>query len=98
LAALKRLRRAGTWYTRAGIVCAGLEPEGHAQLGLFEAPASREKSKQLMQALDGLNQRFGRGKVRYAAAGTQPISWQGRCAFVSPQFTTNWEQLWRIGQ
>ncbi|AYA36942.1 Y-family DNA polymerase [Hymenobacter oligotrophus] len=97
LGALQRLRRAGTSYTRAGVVCAGLEPEGRVQLGLFEAPEARQKSKQLMEALDALNKRFGRAKVRYAAAGTKPLSWQGRCEYVSPQFTTNWEQLWRIG-
>lgn len=100
LGALRRLLRPGVAYTRAGIVASGLEPEGQGQLALFAAPPEQlQRRKQLMAALDTLNQRFGREKVAYAATGVGKASsavWSGRKAYVSSLYTTNWEQLWRI--
>jgi DNA polymerase V len=105
LQGLSRLRRPGTAYHRAGVLLSGLEPAGQGQLALFSAPAAdRQRSRQLMATLDGLNARFGRQLVRLAAQGVaknaagqvQPPVWAGRSAHRSPQYTTSWDDLWQV--
>lgn len=98
LQGLRQLLRPGQAYVRAGVVLSGLEPAGQPQLDLFGAtdPARLHRQEQLMQALDCLNRRFGRGMVRYAAAGRRSAAWAGRSAFRSPACTTCWEELWQV--
>ncbi|WP_400191659.1 Y-family DNA polymerase [Hymenobacter sp. B81] len=98
--ALERLRaliQPGTAYHRAGIVLSGLEPADQPQLGLFAQSAEQlSQTRALMQKIDALNARYGRGAVRYAAAGTRPVAWAGRCARRSAAYTTNWDELWQL--
>ncbi|NRT19350.1 DNA polymerase V [Hymenobacter sp. 9A] len=99
---LARLWEPGAVYVKAGAVLAGLEPPGGQQLGLFEAPpaaapAATGQGVRLMTALDGLNERFGRGTVQLAAAlgpkGGGPVPWQGQAAWRTPAYTTRLEDL-----
>ncbi|TDN39270.1 Y-family DNA polymerase [Hymenobacter sp. UV11] len=100
---LARLWEPGAVYVKAGVVLAGLEAPGGQQLGLFEAaPAAQAattepRGAQLMATLDGLNERFGRGTVRLAAAlgpkGGGPVPWQGQAAWRTPAYTTRLEDL-----
>ena len=101
---LARLWEPGATYVKAGVVLAGLEPPGGQQLGLFEAtplraagtPATGQGTR-LMTALDGLNERFGRGTVQLAAAlgpkSSGPVPWQGQAAWRTPAYTTRLEDL-----
>jgi DNA polymerase V len=105
LRGLAQLRRPGVAYHRAGVLFSGLEPEGQVQLGLFSGTAAeQQRSQQLMQAMDGLNARFGKQLVRSAATGVakntdgvlqQPV-WAGRAAYRSPCYTTGWDELWQV--
>lgn len=95
LRGLRQLRQPGTAYTRAGILLTGLEPAGQPQLSLFSA-GEPVQGAALMSTFDALNARFGRGTVRLAASGLDHSAWQGRSAFRSPAYTTNWQQLWQI--
>ena len=53
------------------------------------------KSLARMQALDALNARFGRGTVGFGTAGErQP--WGLRREFISPRYTTVWDELLRV--
>jgi len=99
---LGRLWELGVVYVKAGVVLAGLEPPGGQQLGLFEAAVAAKpvvmepRGAQLMATLDGLNERFGRGTVRLAAAlGPRggPAPWQGQAAWRTPAYTTRLEDL-----
>lgn len=96
--ALRQVWKPGTVYVRAGVIFSGLEPTGQAQLPLFGAPdpARLQQQQQLMQALDGLNRRFGRNTVRYAITGPRTPTWAGRKAHCSPAYTTCWEELWEV--
>lgn len=98
LRGLRQLLRPGQAYVRAGVILSGLEPAGQPQLDLFGTtdPARLLRREQLMQALDCVNRRFGRGMVRYAAVGQRSAPWAGRSAFRSPAFTTCWEDLWLV--
>ncbi len=100
---MARLWEPGTSYVKAGVVLAGLEPPGGQQLGLFEAAVAAKpatvapRGAQLMATLDELNERFGRGTVRLAAAlgpkGGGPVPWQGQAAWRTPAYTTRLEDL-----
>ncbi|MBD2715381.1 Y-family DNA polymerase [Microvirga sp. STR05] len=96
--ALLRLWRPGTVYTRAGVMFCGLEAAGQVQTNLFVTASDQRNRPQLMAAVDTLNQRFGRGRVSYAAAGIASgnAGWKGRSAMRSDLYTTSWEELWQI--
>jgi DNA polymerase V len=92
-----------------GVVLDDLEPPTSGQqLGLFEtatAPVELLADRMpLMNTLDTLNQRFGRGTVRLASAmpapaimvGHQRAPWQGQAKWQSPAFTTRLEDLMTV--
>ncbi|MCA8830511.1 Y-family DNA polymerase [Hymenobacter pini] len=96
-AGLKRIWEPGTVYKKAGVVLDGLETAGQQQLLLFEANEQAERRTQLMADLDKINQRFGAGAVRFAAAlpqkGTYVLPWVGQSQFQTPAYTTVWEDI-----
>jgi DNA polymerase V len=64
------------------------------QEGLFDK-ADNTRRGALMRALDRLNLRYGRDAVSFAAAGCwRP--WKMRREFLSPRYTTAWEELLRV--
>ena len=46
----------------------------------------------LMNALDGLNQRFGRGTVKVSIQGAYK-EWQMKQERKSPNYTTDWDEV-----
>ena len=48
-----------------------------------------------MRALDHLNARFGRGTVGFGTAGERH-GWKLRREFISPRYTTEWNELLRV--
>jgi len=45
-----------------------------------------------MEAVDGVNARWGRDTVRSAAVGYEQ-TWRTRVAHRSPRYTTHWDEL-----
>jgi DNA polymerase V len=71
-----------------------LVPAARAQGSLFDPPDTA-RSKARMCAVDALNRRFGRDTVTFATSGRHR-AWQLRRDFISPRFTTNWDELLRV--
>lgn len=98
IAAAKRavaaIYRPGYRYKKAGIVLLDLAPAATLQGGLFDA-VDTPRAQARMRAMDALNRRFGRDTVGFAATGRRP-PWRLRSEFLSPRFTTNWDELLRI--
>jgi DNA polymerase V len=92
--ALATIFRPGHRYKKAGVVFLGLLPADQVQGGLFDAPDSGAR-KGLMRAVDALNRRYGRDTVAYAAAGVAR-AWRLRSGFLSPRYTTCWDELLRV--
>jgi DNA polymerase V len=88
---LAAIWKPGYRYKKAGVLLLDLAPAASVQGGLFDKPDD-DRSKSRMRAMDALNARYGRDTVTFAAAGTQR-AWKLRSAFVSPRFSTNWEEL-----
>ena len=66
--------------------------QGVAQLNLFDDNAPRPGSEKLMEVLDTLNTKQGRGTLYFAGQGIQP-PWQLRRQMLSPRYTTRFSDL-----
>ena len=91
LLGLQRICRDGYEYKKAGVLLTGLIPMSQIQADLFDQH-DRVRSKRLMTALDGINDRWGAGTVRYAATGLHR-AWTTQFHRRSPAYTTHWDEL-----
>jgi DNA polymerase V len=88
---LAELYTPGYLYNKAGIMLTGLSRASMQQQNLF-VPSGDRRSKSLMQALDQVNDRWGRDMLRYASSGLAR-EWSMKQTRKSPSYTTNWQQL-----
>lgn len=92
LSGLKAIYRPGYRYKKSGVLLMGLHPKAIEQATLFEDPAEQAKSVQLMQVMDAINRKMGKGSLTVAASGIQK-SWSMRREQKSPNYTTEWDEL-----
>jgi DNA polymerase V len=71
-----------------------LHPAVAVQEGLFDK-ADDARRVALMQTIERLNIRFGRDTVSFAPTGRRR-PWKLRREFLSPRFTTEWDELLRV--
>lgn len=96
LTGLQAIYRPGYRYAKAGVMLMDLSPADRCQQELLlnetESPADRSA---LMQVLDGMNRRYGRGTVQLGTAGLggNERSWTMRQERRTPRYTTDWEGL-----
>lgn len=96
--ALKHMYRPGFEYKKAAVMLSELQPEGQRQACLWDDAAdevSRERSRRLMGVLDEVNGRFGRGALKLAALGSEPV-WTMKRGRVSPRYTTRWGDVPKV--
>src|SRR5277367_1676273 len=84
----------GYRYKKAGVTFLDLVAADRVQGGLFDRPDDA-RSIRRMRAIDQLNARFGRGAVGFGTAGERH-SWGLRREFISPRYTTVWDELLRV--
>ena len=98
LVALDKCYQPGHGYMKGGIMLFDLQEQGSRQLTLMESVASPETERQtkLMQALDTVNDRFGRGTLRYSAEGAKNAFWHMKRDKMSGAYTTRWEELAKV--
>ena len=86
------LFREGVNYYKIGVGLLDLADMKCQQLDLFDKPKG---NSELMQAVDTLNKKYGRDTVFVSAQGTQ-VKWSMRREFLTPQYTTDWNNIPRI--
>jgi DNA polymerase V len=91
---LSAIWRPGYRYKKAGVMLLDLVPAASVHGALFDAPDT-PRSRARMRALDALNRRFGRDTIGFAASGRRR-AWKLRSGFLSPRFTTSWDELLRV--
>mgnify|MGYP002414111546 CR=1 FL=1 len=69
--------------------------QGVAQLNLFDENAPRAGSGKLMEVLDQLNAKGGKGTLYFAGQGIQQ-RWQMKREMLSPRYTTRYTDLLRV--
>ncbi len=77
-------------YKKAGIMLGEISPVGLYQADWLEP--SQVADTRLMDTIDGLNKRFGRGTLKVSTQGAYK-GWQMRQERKSPSYTTNWGEI-----
>ncbi len=80
----------GYQYKKAGIMLSEISPVTQIQGDLLEQEGP--SNNKLMQTLDALNQRYGRGAVKVSTQGAFK-DWEMRQERMSPNYTTCWDEV-----
>lgn len=94
LQALQMIYRDGFAYKKAGVMAGGLVPAYDCQQHIFDE-VDRKKAIRAMQAMDEINQKMGRFKVRSAAMGFEAQG-ETRQQKLSPNYTSNWAEILEV--
>lgn len=89
---LDKIWKDGHRYQKAGIMLGDFFSQGVAQLNLFDENAPRAGSERLMEVLDHLNAKDGKGTLYFAGQGIQQ-QWQMKRDMLSPRYTTRYADL-----
>jgi len=92
--ALKKLYRKGYRYKKSGVIVTEIIPENSLQCALWD-DIDREKHKRLYAIIDQVNEKMGRGKIKYAIQG-EKRKWKMRQEKLSPRYTTEWGEMLKI--
>jgi len=94
---LRAIFKPGFNYAKAGVMLMDLQPaaEGQLELALEDDQPARDRGR-LMQAVDVVNDRFGKGTVRIGSAKPRrgPQSgWETKLERRTPAYTTEWAAM-----
>ena len=89
-AELGRIYRRGLGYKKSGVRLSRITPATAVQSTLFDT-IDRPKHKALMQAIDRINDSYGRESIKLVSHGT--ITDHTNREHLSPQYTTRWEDI-----
>jgi len=104
LAGIRQIFKPGFLYAKTGVMLLDLQPGGAMQqeidLGGHDLETDRRRQL-LMQALDTVNDRWGKGTLRLGStrvcsdrvAETQPGGWEMKQERRSPRYTTRWGEV-----
>ncbi|WP_410683917.1 Y-family DNA polymerase [Citrobacter europaeus] len=92
---LDKIWRDGHRYRKAGIMLGDFFSQGMAQLNFFDENAPRAGSDKLMEVLDHLNTKGGKGTLYFAGQGVQQ-KWQMKREMLSPRYTTRYSDILRV--
>ncbi|HEE0107170.1 TPA: Y-family DNA polymerase [Citrobacter gillenii] len=85
----------GHRYQKAGVMLGDFFSQGIAQLNLFDDNAPRRGSEKLMEVLDHLNAKEGKGALYFAGQGIQQ-QWAMKRELLSPRYTTRIKDILRV--
>ena len=92
--AVNRLFRPGFKYSKAEVLLMDLRQPGEFTDDLF-AHSQPMESEKVMNVLDEINAKWGRGTLRAASVPSAP-GWAMRRDLMSQSFTTQMDQLWTV--
>ncbi|BBT15091.1 DNA polymerase V subunit UmuC [Metapseudomonas otitidis] len=92
--ALERVYRDGFAYSKAEVLLLDLCQRNEHTLDLF-APQQSAAADRVMNVLDRINSRWGRGTIRPGAVPATP-DWGMRRELKSPSYTTKVDEIWSI--
>ena len=89
---IDRIFKSGVRFYRCGVGVIDINNTGLRQPDLFEQGTNSEK---VMNCLDTINAKYGRGTIHLAAQGLVP-KYAMRRQLLSPQFTTRWSDIPKV--
>ena len=94
LQGLRRIYKPGYAYKKAGILLSEIGARSDTPQDLFDLRAEkRQRSIALMETVDAINERHGRGSIRLAGEGRQSDGWRMKRERKSPCYTTKWDDI-----
>ena len=84
----------GKVYKKAGVMLAGLEPDGSIQGNLF-LPGTQKYNRLLMDMMDNINFSMRDDVLKFAASGLAR-NWKMRQELRSKRYTSRWEELYEV--
>ncbi len=94
LALAERLFEEGRIYKKAGVMLSHIVPDTSVQGNLF-LPDTKNRSKLLMDAIDNINFSQRGDILKFASTGTER-NWKMQQNFISPKYTSRWEELCEV--
>jgi DNA polymerase V len=94
LTVLDTIYRKGYAYKKAGVIVSNIVPDSSRQMSLF-SEHDPFKTKNIMQAMDHINQTMGRNKVRLAVQGFDR-KWRLKQEKLSPCYTTRFSDMLNV--
>ena len=95
IAGLRSIYRDDCIYKKAGVIVSGIVPQSQVQLSFFDDIIDIEKRHRLMQAMDTVNDSYGKMKVRFAINGFER-KWKLKQERLSPCYTTHMNELLQV--
>ena len=89
---LRRVYRRGFVFKKAGILISGIEPGAMPRQRDWLSPGDAPERLALLDTMDRINARWGRGTIQVAAAELGE-AWRMRRDQLSPCYTTRWDAL-----
>lgn len=89
----RALYEPGVPYKKAGVIVSSILPSDASSLSLFATP--KDATDALFSIVDGLNRKFGKDTLTVGRIGGA-AKWQSGRAHISPQYTTNWNEIPRV--
>ncbi len=93
LSGLRRIYKKGYSYKQAGVYMLNLVPESQNNASLFASAQPNDDA--LMQAMDGLQRRFGEGCIAIGQC-KKSRHWYATRKHSSPRYTTSWQELPKV--
>lgn len=87
----------GLSYKKAGVLLSMITPANQVQSSLFDTLEIDSKTALLQKTLDRINQKNGLDTIKYAATGTTR-NWKMRAEERSPEHTTKWSDVYKLGK
>jgi len=92
---LRKIYKDGVYYLKGAVMLMELVPSGGLQQDIFGYSDDDEKASKLMETLDRLNTKYGRGTVKMGSEGTNN-SWTMKRNLKSPNYTGDWKELRKV--
>jgi DNA polymerase V len=86
---LKQIFKTGFRYKKAGVILSEISDQAIQQPDLF---SSADEQSDLMETIDSINGRFGKGAIKLAEDGSR-MRWAMRQEKKSPGYTTDWDEI-----
>lgn len=91
-AGLRRIYRPGYRYKKAGVMLSDISSASVVQQQLFTDTSALVKSPKLMDVMDDINLRMGKGAIHLASDGALQ-NWRANRGNMTPAYTSNWNEL-----
>src|SRR5262249_35261277 len=90
----RRIYRPVYAYHRAGVTLYDFLPAHQLQTDLFHvvSPEAHDRSRARMAAIDEINERFGRHRIKYAIEELSK-TWEPKQRLRSPRYVSHWDEL-----